>query len=159
MAGKIKVAMTGTGGDELFGNYGKWKAYFPFFKSYWTRFFKRFYTQGIKEVFSHYHGSLYHGYFGEKEKLHFTGLEPETVELSIKFHSSFCNPLEEVETLRKYLQSGESHILIVGDYVKGKFVIEGLREESGRTDKRGNPLQILVNLTLKEDVSDAQNQP
>ena len=97
--------------------------------------------------------------FGEKEKLHFTGLEPETVELSIKFHSSFCNPLEEVETLRKYLQSGESHILIVGDYVKGKFVIEGLREESGRTDKRGNPLQILVNLTLKEDVSDAQNQP
>jgi phage protein U len=97
--------------------------------------------------------------FGEKEKLHFTGLEPETVELSVKFHSSFCNPLEEVETLRKYLQSGESHILIVGDYVKGKFVIEGLREESGRTDKRGNPLQILVNLTLKEDVSDAQNQP
>ena len=97
--------------------------------------------------------------FGEKEKLHFTGLEPETVELSIKFHSSFCNPLEEVETLRKYLQSGENHILIVGDYVKGKFVIEGLREESGRTDKRGNPLQILVNLTLKEDVSYAQNQP
>ncbi len=97
--------------------------------------------------------------FGEKEKLHFTGLESETVELSVKFHSSFCNPLEEVETLRKYLQSGESHILIVGDYVKGKFVIEGLREESGRTDKRGNPLQILVNLTLKEDVSDAQNQP
>ena len=97
--------------------------------------------------------------FGEKEKLHFTGLEPETVELSIKFHSSFCNPAEEVETLRKYLQSGESHVLIVGDYVKGKFVIEELREESGRTDKRGNPLQILVNLTLKEDVSDAQNQP
>jgi asparagine synthase (glutamine-hydrolysing) len=25
MAGRIKVAMTGTGGDELFGNYGKWR--------------------------------------------------------------------------------------------------------------------------------------
>ncbi len=26
MAGKVKVALTGTGGDELFGNYGKWRA-------------------------------------------------------------------------------------------------------------------------------------
>jgi asparagine synthase (glutamine-hydrolysing) len=26
MAGQVKVAMTGTGGDELFGNYGKWRA-------------------------------------------------------------------------------------------------------------------------------------
>jgi asparagine synthase (glutamine-hydrolysing) len=25
MAGSVKVAMTGTGGDELFGNYGKWR--------------------------------------------------------------------------------------------------------------------------------------
>jgi asparagine synthase (glutamine-hydrolysing) len=25
MSGKVKVAMTGTGGDELFGNYGKWR--------------------------------------------------------------------------------------------------------------------------------------
>jgi asparagine synthase (glutamine-hydrolysing) len=27
MAGKVKVCMTGTGGDELFGNYGKWRMY------------------------------------------------------------------------------------------------------------------------------------
>jgi asparagine synthase (glutamine-hydrolysing) len=27
MAGDVKVCMTGTGGDELFGNYGKWKVY------------------------------------------------------------------------------------------------------------------------------------
>jgi len=27
MQGKVKVALTGTGGDELFGNYGKWRAY------------------------------------------------------------------------------------------------------------------------------------
>lgn len=25
MAGKVKVALTGTGGDEMFGNYGKWR--------------------------------------------------------------------------------------------------------------------------------------
>lgn len=27
MAGEVKVCMTGTGGDELFGNYGKWRVY------------------------------------------------------------------------------------------------------------------------------------
>jgi asparagine synthase (glutamine-hydrolysing) len=27
MANKVKVCMTGTGGDELFGNYGKWRVY------------------------------------------------------------------------------------------------------------------------------------
>jgi asparagine synthase (glutamine-hydrolysing) len=27
MAGRVKVCMTGTGGDELFGNYGKWRPY------------------------------------------------------------------------------------------------------------------------------------
>ena len=96
--------------------------------------------------------------FAEKEKLHFTGLEPETVELSIRFHYSFCNPVEEVEELKEYLQEGESHLLIVGDYIKGKFVIEELREQSGRTGRNGNPLQILVDLTLKEDISDVTNQ-
>ncbi len=97
--------------------------------------------------------------FGEKEKLHFTGLEPETVELSIKLHSSFCNPAEEVEVLRGYLKNAESQFLIVGDYIKGRFVIEGIQEETRTTDKRGNPLQILINLTLKEDVQNVGNQP
>jgi len=96
--------------------------------------------------------------FAEKEKLHFTGIEPEQVEMSIKFHYSFCNPTDEVKKLKEYLEKGESHLLIIGDYVKGRFVMEELREESGRTDKYGNPLQILVNLILKEDVRDAENQ-
>lgn len=29
MGGEVKVAMTGVGGDELFGNYGKWRAFMP----------------------------------------------------------------------------------------------------------------------------------
>ncbi|SMO74528.1 Phage protein U [Balnearium lithotrophicum] len=89
--------------------------------------------------------------FKEKEKLHFTGLEPEQVEMSINFHYSFCNPAKEVEKLKEYLEKGESYLLIIGDYVKGKFVIEELREEVERTDKNGNPLKILVNLILRED--------
>ena len=89
--------------------------------------------------------------FGEKEKLHFTGIEPEQVEMSIDLHYSFCNPSKEVEKLKQYLEKGESYFLIVGDYVRGKFVIEEVREEVERTDKNGNPLKILVNLILRED--------
>jgi len=95
--------------------------------------------------------------FGEKEKLHFTGVEPEQVELSIDLHYSFCNPLKEVEKIKEYLEKGKSHLLIIGDYVKGKFVLEEVREEVERTDKNGNPLKISVNLILREDNLD--NQP
>jgi len=92
--------------------------------------------------------------FGEKEKLHFTGLEPEIVELSVVFHSSFCDPQEELELLRNYLSQGDSHLLIVGDYIKGFFSVESLREEVRKTNKAGNPLEISVNLTLREDSQD-----
>ena len=95
--------------------------------------------------------------FGEKEKLHFTGLEADTLEISIKLHSSFCNPAEESALLKEYLQGGKSFPLIIGDYIKGKYVLEAMREEVKRTDKRGNPLLLVLNLTLIED-KDAENQ-
>jgi asparagine synthase (glutamine-hydrolysing) len=37
MAGRVKVAHTGTGGDELFGNYGKWRMLEGGFLSRWLR--------------------------------------------------------------------------------------------------------------------------
>lgn len=56
MAGSVKVAMTGTGGDEMFGNYGKWRpleggrlsrifggAYPPASEQFRREFFDRFY--------------------------------------------------------------------------------------------------------------------
>lgn len=66
MATEVKVVMTGTGGDELFGNYGKWRGYYGF--SAIKRFAQRTKSQGIKEVLKYPNGARYNGYFLENEK-------------------------------------------------------------------------------------------
>lgn len=70
----VKVAMTGTGGDELFGNYGKWKYY----KSHRDHFYKlREYLKNggkIKHALKYPNGCLHYPYFsdGVKETKLFT---------------------------------------------------------------------------------------
>tara|TARA_X000000950_G_scaffold180078_1_gene218397 strand:- start:17125 stop:18912 length:1788 start_codon:yes stop_codon:yes gene_type:complete len=62
---KNKVIFTGTGGDELFGNYGKWKNYFI------SDFFLKNFIQIVgKQKFrdlKYFHGYLYKKIFYEKE--------------------------------------------------------------------------------------------
>lgn len=67
MSKSVKVAMTGSGGDELFGNYGKWLV-FQRSKNRVRRIAKRFLRNGIGEFMRYPHGSLYHGYFCERDK-------------------------------------------------------------------------------------------
>jgi len=70
MAGDVKVCMTGTGGDELFGNYGKWRPY----ESVWRRLrlmmglSRR--SGWLKDFRRYPRGSLYSLYFREAEKQH-----------------------------------------------------------------------------------------
>jgi asparagine synthase (glutamine-hydrolysing) len=64
MAGKVKVAHTGTGGDELFGNYGKWRTLEGGFLSRWLHVRSNTVdgTFFAREFFDRYY------YFGDTEK-------------------------------------------------------------------------------------------
>jgi asparagine synthase (glutamine-hydrolysing) len=67
MSADVKVAMTGTGGDELFGNYGKWRPYEMSFSAI-RHIASRLLRNGITNTCRYPHGALYHGYFFEREK-------------------------------------------------------------------------------------------
>lgn len=71
MGDHVKVAMTGTGGDELFGNYGKWRVH-EIGSTAWLRSVKECVRrQGVSQLLTAPHGALYHGYFSEREKRKF----------------------------------------------------------------------------------------
>lgn len=71
----FKVALTGSGGDELFGNYAKWKKYAD-----WSSFLKqlrttwRYRKADLKDILFSPHGVMYYPYFndGEKDKYLFS---------------------------------------------------------------------------------------
>jgi asparagine synthase (glutamine-hydrolysing) len=69
MAGEVKVCMTGTGGDELFGNYGKWRTY----ESAWRRLraiagYARRRPAWLGDWLRHPRGALYPLYFRANDK-------------------------------------------------------------------------------------------
>ena len=67
MRGNVKVALTGSGGDEIFGNYGKWR-YHQFTLDGAKRFVSRIGKMGLGECLSRPKGALYHMYMGERDK-------------------------------------------------------------------------------------------
>jgi len=68
MHGHVKVAMTGTGGDELFGNYNKWRAHALCSRSGALRVAWALREHGLRRVLVNPHGALYHGYTGDRIK-------------------------------------------------------------------------------------------
>jgi len=72
MQGKVKVALTGTGGDELFGNYGKWKPYESLFSNLRQKakfaILDNSLFGTLKMIRQYPQGYLYHRYFTENMK-------------------------------------------------------------------------------------------
>jgi asparagine synthase (glutamine-hydrolysing) len=68
MHGHVKVAMTGTGGDELFGNYNKWRAHVPCSRSGVLCLVRALRKHGLWRLLMNPHGALYHGYTGDRVK-------------------------------------------------------------------------------------------
>ena len=68
MSREVKVALTGSGGDELFGNYGKWRRMrFPRW-GWATRRARALQAHGPGECLAYPHGSLFKVQFGERDK-------------------------------------------------------------------------------------------
>lgn len=67
MSKHVKVCLTGTGGDELFGNYGKWRPFLNW-RDYLFTIRKNWNRVGINDILKHPIGSLYWKYFTDYEK-------------------------------------------------------------------------------------------
>ena len=81
MAGAVKVCMTGTGGDELFGNYGKWRSYESRWRALRTAVGRVRRAAGWLREYRRYPiGSRYSMYFSDADKRAMLVSEPQSEE-------------------------------------------------------------------------------
>lgn len=89
-----------------------------------------------------------------KPRLQRTGNSLQELQLSIRLHASFCNPLEELTALKTAKNNGEILPLLWGNgNLEGDFVITELGEQIEDADKQGNVFCYVVDLSLKEYVT------
>lgn len=98
-----------------------------------------------------------HDVLGIKPVKQFIG--PDLDKIKFKIHLSAAlgvNPVLEIETLREYMQNGESLTLIIGGKPvgSGKYTIESINESWTVVDNKGNIISIDADLELEEYVTD-----
>ncbi|MBN8555159.1 MAG: asparagine synthase (glutamine-hydrolyzing) [Deltaproteobacteria bacterium] len=94
MAKSVKVGMTGTGGDELFGNYGKWLPFTSTAKNFHHRLrLLKHNPLSFKDQVRYPIGSRYHLYFRQSQKEHsiFLGASALHLEPSEKLIENYWN--------------------------------------------------------------------
>ncbi len=95
--------------------------------------------------------------YGQKEKLHFTGFEPNQVKLTLTLNASFCKPDEEIKKLEELKNKKEVHPLMIGDVNLGNYVIQEIKTDITKTLPNGKILIANVELTLLEVVDNGKN--
>lgn len=86
-----------------------------------------------------------------KPKLQFTGEALESDSIRLHFHSSFCDPKEELKKLKELAKKHQAVPFMFGNgEQKGKFVVEEINSIINQTDKLGNIISIDVFIRLKE---------
>lgn len=90
--------------------------------------------------------------FGQKEKIHFTGFEPNQISLKLTFNIAFCKPEEEIKKLQEAKSKRQVNPLIIGNTNLGNYTIQDLKIEYLHTLPNGKIQVANVELTLIEVV-------
>lgn len=87
----------------------------------------------------------------------YTGLEPDTIELTITICSWMgADPMDELTKLWTAMRKGEALPLTIGDHAYGRYrwLINSLSDEVKQFDKAGNQYGVQVSLSLIEYLRD-----
>ena len=92
-----------------------------------------------------------HERINNKPLLQFLGQNLQQFNISLKLHSSFCNPEEEIRKLKDSANQATPlrYIKGNGEYV-GVFVISSIESSTEQTSSEGDILSIQVELKLLE---------
>ena len=107
------------------------------------------YFSGIKETSSYNYAE--HERINKKPILQFLGENLKTIEIKLNFHSSFCTPRNEMETLKAVAETGTPLTFIKGngEYL-GVFVISEIMSSTEQASKEGDVIEIQAELRLTE---------
>ena len=107
------------------------------------------YFNGIKENSSYNYAQ--HERINQKPLLQYLGENLNAIDIKLNFHSSFCNPKEEMDKLKAVATLGTPLQFIKGngEYV-GAFVISQIQKTTEQTSPEGDLIAIQVELQLKE---------
>ncbi len=94
-----------------------------------------------------------------KPKLQWTGDGLEELTLDVVLHASYCNPEDQLNTLRDAAASHKAQPLVLGSGVyRGRYVITDIAETTRHTDPQGRAIHLETKVTLKEYVGDESLQ-
>ncbi len=85
-----------------------------------------------------------------EQLLQFLTVELATVRFEIRLHHRFCDPKAELGRLQEMLQEHEAHMLVLGEEVFGRFVLEELSEGRERFAPNRVLMHAKAELSLKE---------
>lgn len=85
-----------------------------------------------------------------KSRLQRLGRELDTVNFRGRFIDSFCDPIEEIRKLKNEAEKDQPLMLVIGEEIFGKFVIESISESWISTEKDGKPKIIEFEVILRE---------
>ncbi len=85
-----------------------------------------------------------------EQLLQYEGEELQTANFSISLHHRFSDPTAELTMLGKMVDDHKAHLLVVGEYKLGEFVLQNIRVVMKRVADNGVIMFAEVSLDLKE---------
>ncbi len=89
--------------------------------------------------------------YGTKPSIQHTKTELKRIPLKLKlFRTKDFEPKEFTERIRELKNSKEPQPLFVGDEYMGDFIVEEIKTIYRRTDMKGNPIEVILEIYLLE---------